>query len=59
MEKQTYWIARDTDGDLYIHNEKPSIDVNGYWISNRESSEIGSHFFPWIQNGECFELGAN
>ena len=59
MEKQTYWIARDTDGYLYRHNEKPSIDVNGYWISNRESSEIGSNFFPWIQNGECFELGAN
>ena len=56
MEKQTYWIARDTNGDLYIHNEKPEIDVKGLWWSNRESSEIGSHFFPWIQNGECFEI---
>ena len=34
--KKTCWIARDIDGDLYLHFEKPVEDyvTPKFWISN-------------------------
>lgn len=35
MKKQ-YWIARDKDGDIFLHFSKPAEDyvTPGFWISN-------------------------
>ena len=48
-----FWIARDSDGSLWIHEEKPKVVHNSkvdshFWISTEDWWEIDEDFLPEV-----------
>ena len=42
------WIARDSDGTLYIYKDKPERG-NGVWITNGQLGIVDEDLFPEVQ----------
>jgi hypothetical protein len=43
------WIARDTNGDIYLHKNKPYQKVAGIWTcTDQEFFWLGKEYFPEV-----------
>lgn len=54
---RTVWIARNSDGRLFVHLHKPQKNENGNWFDPYISyTEIPGVFFSWVNTEELIEL---
>lgn len=42
------WIARDKSGFLYLHEEKPTLDEEEYWLGNGFWAVLDLEYFPEV-----------
>ena len=42
------WIARDENGCLCLHDEKPYCSANGVWYSIKQMIHLSKDLFPEI-----------
>lgn len=42
------WIARDKDGFLCLHKEKPYCSANGAWYNLNQTMHLSENLFPEV-----------
>lgn len=53
------WIARDKDGCLCLHEEKPYCSANGVWYNLKQMIHLSKNLFPevtWENSPQQVEL---
>ena len=46
MAQTTFWIARDKDGSLWLHDERPWCSTSGTWYSHNQMRIRNNDHFP-------------
>ena len=47
-ETPRLWIARDKDGSLCLHQEKPFCSTNDVWYNALQTMFLNKNYFPEI-----------